>query len=78
MTTIEKLNKIIAKTDVKLKIDNSTLNKTTKELGIDSLSLVGIIVQIEEELKITLDDDKLSNLKTVKDLVDLIDATIKK
>lgn len=77
MKTIEKINKILSKNNISLKLNDSNIKKNIKELGIDSIVVMSIIVEIEEELKITLDDNKLMNLKTAKDLIDLIDSTKK-
>lgn len=75
MQTVEKINSILAKNNINLKIDESNINKSIKELGIDSIAIMSIIVKIEEELNITLDDEKLTNIKTIKDLVSIIDQT---
>ena len=42
------------------------------ELGIDSLGMLEIIGSMERQLKITLPDESLAGLQTVKDLVDLV------
>jgi acyl carrier protein len=42
------------------------------ELGIDSLGMLEIIGSMERHLKITLPDEALSGVQTVKDLVDLV------
>lgn len=75
MKTIEKINKILSKNNISLKLNDSNIKKNIKELGIDSIVIMSIIVEIEEELGIVLDDNKLMNLKTAKDLIDLIDKT---
>jgi len=43
-----------------------------KNMGIDSLDLMDMIVQLEEELDISVPDDDLLNLKTIDDLVKLV------
>jgi acyl carrier protein len=42
------------------------------ELGIDSLGMLEIIGSMERQLKITLPDESLAGIQTVKDLVDLV------
>ena len=43
-----------------------------KDLGIDSLDLVDLVFELEEEIGVQFEDDELLELKTVKDLLDLI------
>ena len=38
------------------------------DLGFDSLNVVELVMQIEEEFDIEIPDDDAENLKTVKDL----------
>lgn len=74
MNTIDKINTILAKNKINVKLNKSHLDQNMKQLGIDSITVMSIIVQIEDELGITLDNDKLVNLKTVQDLIDAIDS----
>ncbi|MDD8049518.1 MAG: acyl carrier protein [Thomasclavelia sp.] len=55
--------------------DKVTLNASLKEdLDADSLDAVEIIMAIEEEFGIEIPDEKVTAVKTVKDIVDYIDA----
>ena len=45
---------------------------TLKELQIDSLDLVEVVVSAEEQTGVTFEDDELVDLKTVGDVVDLL------
>lgn len=74
MNTIDKINTILTKNKINVKLNKSHLDQNMKQLGIDSITVMSIIVQIEDELGITLDNDKLVNLKTVQDLIDAIDS----
>ena len=49
-----------------------TRESTLKELQIDSLDLVEVVVSAEEQTGVTFEDDELVDLKTVGDVVDLI------
>ena len=49
-----------------------TRESTLKELQIDSLDLVEGVVSAEEETGVTFEDDELVDLKTVGDVVDLL------
>ncbi|MBX6383376.1 MAG: acyl carrier protein [Microbispora sp.] len=44
------------------------------DLDIDSLSMVEIAVAAQDEFGVEIPDDQLKNLKTVKDVVDFIQA----
>ena len=54
-----------------------TRESTLKELQIDSLDLVEIVVSAEDEANVTFEDDELLDLKTVGDVVDLLDKKTK-
>ena len=45
---------------------------TFEDLYMDSLDLVEIIIECEQEFGYPITDDKVQNLKTVEDLVNLI------
>jgi len=45
---------------------------TLKDLGIDSLDLVDVMLQAEEKLDIRFEDEELLGLKTVNDAVELL------
>ena len=49
-----------------------SMESTIKDLGLDSLDVVDIMLAIEEKLSIHFEDEELLGLKTVKDTVDLI------
>ena len=46
-----------------------TRESTLKELQIDSLDLVEVVVSAEEQTGVTFEDDELVDLKTVGDVV---------
>ncbi|MBN4089514.1 acyl carrier protein [Mycoplasma enhydrae] len=53
--------------------NNFDLNTNIKELGIDSLDLVILISDLETKLKIEISDEELIKLKTLDDIVKIID-----
>lgn len=74
MATIDKIKEIIAK---QLNKDISEIKddaEIVKDLGADSLDIVEMVMTIEEEFNVAVSDDKAVNVKTVKDIVDLLDA----
>ena len=54
--------------DIKLE---SLLNE---DLGVDSLDAVELSLDLETEFDVEISDEELASLKTVKDIVDLIEA----
>lgn len=52
-----------------IKIDFNNLDANMRSYGIDSLAALNLIVQVEEKLGITLDDNTLINIKTLGDLI---------
>ncbi|WGI36392.1 phosphopantetheine-binding protein [Mesomycoplasma lagogenitalium] len=49
-------------------------NSNVFEIGIDSLDLVEIITESETELNITISDEELLNLKTISDVIKLLES----
>ncbi|MCD7809882.1 MAG: acyl carrier protein [Erysipelotrichaceae bacterium] len=58
----------IEESEIKL---DSSLND---DLGIDSLDAVELSLDLESEFDIEITDDELSSLKTVEDIVKLIES----
>ncbi len=61
----------------KLKGKELTMDSEFKALGIDSLDLVDLVFQLEEELNTQFEDEELMQIKTVRDLCQLIDKKVK-
>lgn len=57
----------------KLKGQELTLDSNLRDLGIDSLDVVDLIMDLEEELEIEFSDEELMSIHTMKDVCDLID-----
>ncbi len=53
-------------------MDDIKMESTFRELGIDSLDTVELLMNLEDKLGVTIEVDK--KLETVKDLVDFIAA----
>lgn len=69
---LEKLSAII---DDKLGFtkDEVTLeSKITEDLGADSLDKVELIMEVEKEFDVTIEDEKVENVETVGDIVNLL------
>ncbi len=74
MTVLGQIDKIAKQNGITFK--RSNLNVTLKDLGIDSLEMMGLIVNIEESLGVILDDDTLNHLKTLNDLVNAFEKKL--
>ena len=75
MNTFEKIASLISN---KLGIEESRVTENSeiiKDLGADSLDVVEMLMGLEEEYGITISEDDAANLKTVGDIVKLIDAS---
>lgn len=69
----EKIKEIIVETinvDEELITPEATL---MEDLGIDSLSAVELAMELETEFDIRIEDDELANLKTVQDIIDVVE-----
>ncbi|MDD6467841.1 MAG: acyl carrier protein [Erysipelotrichaceae bacterium] len=55
-----------------------SLEASMKDLKLDSLDLVEVVLGAEAELGITFEDEELLNMKTIRDVVDLLDQKTKK
>ena len=76
MTTFETVAKVIAD---RVGCDVSEITAETNvrdDLGMDSLDAVELIMELEEELGITMPSDKTADLKTVGEIVALADSLI--
>lgn len=65
----KKVKEVLVK-ELTLGEDEITLESNFEELGIDSLDMVELVMQLEEEFDITIEES--SELKTVKDVVEYI------
>ncbi len=75
--TIEKVKEIIAN---QLSVDVKKLTEKTniaEELGADSLDVVEILMALEEEFEVSIPDEAIPSIKTIKDVVDFIEKSKK-
>lgn len=74
MATYEKVKSLLAE---QLTINPEKIameSEIIADLGADSLDMVEMMMSMEEEFGITVDEDKAAELKTVADIVALIDG----
>ena len=58
-----------------LKLEDLTPDATLEGLGLDSLSVIEFMFNLEDELKIKLPDERVE-LKTLQDVVNVLDRVI--
>lgn len=73
--TLQTLKQIIAE-KLHLDADTITADSTMEGLGLDSLDIFDVIFQAEDTFKIRVPDFQ-ADLKTLQDVVDIIDRLIK-
>ncbi len=70
----EKIRKIIA-SELMIEESEITLSSNIKDdLGADSLSLVDLVMALEEEFGLEIPDESLETVRTVEDVVKYIEA----
>lgn len=58
-----------------LKPEDLTPDATLESLGLDSLSVIEFMFNLEDELKIKLPDERVE-IKTLQDVTDLVDRIV--
>ena len=77
-STEERVLEIISEN---LGVNKEQVNRTTsftEDLGADSLDIVEMVMELEEEFDITIPDDQAEKIKTVGEAVDYIEREMKK
>lgn len=74
---MDKLEEIKSKLAVAIHQDKLDTSAKFKELGLDSLNIVELLLQLEEEYGIHFDDVDMTNIVTVQDLLDNIAKQLK-
>ena len=61
------------------RIDVSNLKEedSLTDIGLDSLDLVEVMLEIEDTLGVEFDSEEIANLSTLKSVLDLINSKIK-
>lgn len=74
MSSLKTIQEMMVK-QFDLKLEDLTPDATLEGLGLDSLSVIEFTFNLEDELKITMPDERVE-LKTLQDVVDLLDKLI--
>lgn len=76
--SFEKVKKLLAE-QLNISSDKIDMNsKVIEDLGADSLDVVEMLMVLEDEFNVTVSDEESLQLKTVGDIVNLIDTKTKK
>ncbi|MDD3207628.1 MAG: phosphopantetheine-binding protein [Bacilli bacterium] len=67
-----KVNNVLEKFKKKLNIDEVDEAKTLKDYGLDSLDMVELILELEDEYNIKFSDEEMTSLQTIGDLISAI------
>jgi len=74
MEVINTVKQILAK---RVDISNLKEEDTLTSLGLDSLDLVEVMLEIEDKLGVEFTSEEIADLDTLKSVVDLINKKIK-
>lgn len=74
----EAIKKVQSVLQEKLKLNSIDPEKELRELGLDSLDVVELLLELEDEFGIQFTSDELKDLKKVSDLYNAIKTKIKK
>lgn len=74
---MEKINEIKARLEQAAHKQIPDESVALRDLGIDSLDIVELLLQLEEDYGVHFDDMDMSNLVTVKDLLDAVAKQLK-
>jgi acyl carrier protein len=74
MSSLEIIQKMMVK-QFDLKLEDLTSDAQLESLGIDSLSVIEFMFNLEDELKIKLSDERIE-LKTIQDVANAVDKLL--
>lgn len=77
-TTEERVIDIVSEN---LGVSKEQITRTTsftEDMGADSLDIVEMVMELEEEFEITIPDEQAEKIKTVGEAIDYIEGELKK
>ena len=71
----ERVIRVIAENQ---KVDPSSFNaeSTFEDMGVDSLDGINIVFAVEEEFKVTVPDEAMNDLRSVRDVIDGVEKLL--
>ena len=76
MNVVETVKSILSKRVKKVDIDKLKETDSLKELGLDSLDLVELMLEIEDAFNIEFSSEEIEKLETLKEVLELINKKI--
>ncbi len=77
MNTLEKVKQLVAEQLCISAEDIKEDSNIIEDLGADSLDVVELLMSFEDEFNVSIPDEKLEELKTIKQIVTAIDENKK-
>jgi acyl carrier protein len=71
------VNEVLANFQKIAKNKEVTLESNVKELGLDSLDIVDLLMDMEEKYNIEFENEEMTELATVNDVVKAIESKLK-
>lgn len=75
MSTLETIQQMIVE-QFELKREDLVPEATLESLGLDSLSVIEFMFNIEDKFNVKLSNESLGNIKTLQDVVAMIDKQV--
>lgn len=73
--TLETIKQMIAE-QFELKPEDLVPEATLESLGLDSLSVIEFMFNIEDKFGIKLENERMENIKTLQDVVNIIEKNL--
>lgn len=77
-TILEKINKIAKQQGLNVSFTAKDADTTLRDLGLDSLAIVGIIVALENQMNVHITNEVLAKINTLGKLVEAFEKAEKK
>lgn len=74
MDTLETIRQLIA-AEADVKLEDLEPDRPLEELGVDSLTVLEVMFQIEDTFGVKMPDERVP-IRTVKDIADLVDRLV--
>lgn len=62
--------------DLGVGVEVTEESSLANDLGFDSLDVVELTINVEKEFKIDISDDEVSEVETVKDVIDVVEKLL--
>lgn len=62
--------------DLGVGVEVTEESSLANDLGFDSLDVVELTINVEKEFRIDISDDEVSEVKTVKDVIDVVEKLL--